>query len=171
MVRGTSMLTISPRAQRLLHVVAALGLGAEHPRCPAAGAWPPPCSRRRKPPPPAQTINASSGPASSISSSAAVPAPAITGRWSKGRISAAPLLGEALRDGGAVFLVAVVDDHLGAVAARGRELERGRVCGITMVAAAAMQLRCQRHRLRVVARGEGDHAALRVRPQSTLTLL
>jgi hypothetical protein len=44
------------------------------------------------PPPPTHTSKASSGPASSISSSAAVPCPAMTCGWSKGGIRGMPRL-------------------------------------------------------------------------------
>ncbi len=72
----------------------------------------------------------------------------------------AVLLGQPAADGFAVFGIAVVEDHLAAVAARGLDLDRRRVLGHHDHRAHAQQPRRQRDRLRMIARREGDDTGL-----------
>ena len=112
------------------------------------------------PPPPTGTSSRSSGPASSNSSAAAVPSPATMSGWSKGGTSVSPRSAASrARQRLALLAQPVVEDDLGAVAARGLELRPRRVARHDDHRRGPEQARHQRHRLRVVARGVGDHAA------------
>ena len=76
----------------------------------------------------------------------------------------APLLDEPPRDRLAVLAPAVVEDDLGAVAARGGELQGRRVVGHDDRRGHAEVARRERHGLRVVPGGEGDDAPRPARP-------
>ena len=72
----------------------------------------------------------------------------------------ATLCRQPVGDGLTILGVAVVADDFRAVAARGRDLEDGRVSGHDDRRANAQLARGERYALRVVARGKRHHAAL-----------
>jgi len=63
----------------------------------------------------------------------------------------AALLGDPARDGIAIVLQPIIEDYLGTIAARGRNLDRRRVAGHADRRWSAQQPRRQRHALGVVA--------------------